>query len=98
MKRNLLLCIAAALAVVLSSCATAGMRWPVSSNDPEPWRIYDLGSRSVIKNPDYREPAPVKRTTTKLARQSTEPRRVYNPLTQQFEADPNIRQPASSPR
>jgi hypothetical protein len=96
MKRNLLPCIVAAFAVLLSSCATPGPRRHVSSDNPEPWRIYDLGSRNVIENPDYREPAPVKRTATKRAERSTEPRRVYNPMTQQFENDPNVRQPASS--
>jgi hypothetical protein len=95
MKRNLFPCIIAALAVFLSSCGTAGSRRHFSSDNSEPRRIYDLGSRNVIENPDYREPAPVKRTATKRASRSSEPRRVYDPLKQQFE-DPNIRQPASS--
>jgi hypothetical protein len=97
MRKNPLPYIAAGLAVFISSCATAGPRRSISSGDSEPWRIYDLGSRNFINNPDYRKSAPVK-WTTKRARQSTEPRRVYNPMTQQFEDSAEIREPKSEHR
>jgi hypothetical protein len=59
---------------------------------PEPWRIYDLASRNVIKNPDYREPAREGRATAPRVR-ATKDSRYYNPQTQQFEDTENVRAP-----
>jgi hypothetical protein len=96
MKINLFACIIGilALVVVIPSSAFAGPRQPVSTDNPEPHRIYDIASRNFIDNPDYREPARTKRTAKPRGR-TAEPRRVYNPMTRQFEDDPNVRAPAS---
>jgi len=98
MKTNLLsYIVGAALAAFISSSVLAEPRRPVSADNPEPFRIYDLGSRNVINNPDYREPARVKRTTKRVIR-ATEPRRIYNPATQQFEDSRAFREPVSRRR
>jgi hypothetical protein len=95
MKTNLFSCVVGiALAVFGSSGVPAETQRPVSAERPEPYRIYDLGSRNVIKNPDYREPKRVKRTTKRAIR-VTEPHRIYNPATQQFEDSREFREPIS---
>jgi hypothetical protein len=98
MKTNLLPSIVGtAVAAFISSGALAEPRQPVSAENPEPYRIYDLGSRNVINNPDYREPTRVK-PMTKRVKRATEPDRVYNPMSQQFDDSPEIRQPRSRRR
>jgi hypothetical protein len=65
-----------------------------ASANSEPDRIYDLGSRNFISNPDYHEPprpAPAKRSGQRM-----EPRRIFNALTGNFEINPDYREPAGA--
>jgi hypothetical protein len=99
MKANLLPSIVGmAIGMFISSCTSAESRQTVSTENREPYRIYDLGSRNVIFNPDYREPARVKRTIVKRIKRTDQSQRVYNPATQQFENSRGIRDPISRRR
>lgn len=86
---------AAALMAFISTTVFAGPGPAV----PEPRRIYDLGSRNFIDNPDYRAPAAAPKRNPRWVQQwnerSSEPRRTYNLMTQQFEEPPIYRTPAS---
>lgn len=99
MRKYLIPCISGSLALTIFVpsllLAGPGPRTPDTTANPEPRRIYDIGSRNFIDNPDYREPAPVRQTAKPSAR-VREPSRVYNPMTQQFESKPLYRTPANA--
>ena len=81
-----------------TSSILAEPRRPEPAGKPEPYRIYDLASRNVIKNPDYREPVRAKRPAKKRVKISgDEQERIYTPMTQQFEDSATIRD-TKSPR
>jgi hypothetical protein len=99
MNSNLLLSIVSiAFAAFFSSSVLAEAGRPEPAGNPEPYRIYDLGSRNVINNPDYRAPARVKPKAKRRVNRADDPQRIYNPMTQQFEDSRSIREPVSRRR
>jgi hypothetical protein len=96
MKLRLIPRIVGALALMafVPPCVLAGPGRPDAPSNSEPRRIYDIRSRNFIDNPDYREPASVKRKV-QWSRGADQLPRYYNPMTQQFEGAPVYRTPAS---
>lgn len=83
--------VAIALSVFVPLLANAG------PGSREPRRIYDIGSRNIIDNPDYREPAP-RKPAVRSDRRSKEPQRVYSIQSQQFEDNPKYDKRADTAR
>jgi len=95
MKTNLRSRVVGALALatlIPLSLLLAVPRQATATDNPEPRRIYDIASGNFIDNPDYRELA---KHVVKSNEQTTEPRRVNNPVTEQLEANSDYRTPGS---